>query len=206
MRFSTPHGHDLFHHGLFQHSWFAHDIYDDVGVHRGWLAISGILFFLFGIIGFFMAAAMTVASVIFFGALAIAGGIIQLVQSFSYHGQRYVIGGALLGVLYVIAGILIVSNPVAASLSLTLFLAGALIALGAVRIGFWLQHRSHRYWLWSIISGLISIVLGFLIIAQWPVTGLWVIGLFVSLEMIFHGASALGLAMEGTTPTTKRML
>ena len=56
--------------------------------------------------------------------------------------------------------------------------------------------RNNIYWSWSIISGIVSVVLGALIVVQWPVTALWVIGLFVSLEMLFHGAAALGLSMK----------
>lgn len=198
MKFSTPHGHDFLHGpGFFHRGYFlGHDLYDAKGLHRGWLGALGFLYILLGMIGFFMATLMTLASVLFFGILAIIGGAVQLAVSFSAHGRRHVVGGAVLGALYIIAGLLIVSNPVVSSLVLTLFLAGALIALGAVRIAFWIEHRAHSFWIWSIVSGVISIILGILIIAQWPLTGLWVIGLFVALDMLFHGAAAVALAFE----------
>ncbi|HJV65963.1 MAG TPA: HdeD family acid-resistance protein [Geomonas sp.] len=198
MRFSTPHGHDFFHSPSFFHRGFfwKNDLYDRQGVHRGWLAVLGILYLILGIVGFFMATLMTLASVLFFGVLAIIGGVIQIVASFSSQGRRHVWGGILLGALYIIAGLLIVANPIVSSLILTLFLAGALIALGAVRIVYWMEHRNHSFWMWSIISGVVSMVLGILIIAQWPVTGLWVIGLFVALDLLFHGGTALALAFE----------
>ena len=197
MRFSTPHGPGFFHHGFFQeHFFLGPDVYDETGVHRGWLAAVGILFILLGVVGLGTATLMTLATVLFFGALAIIGGIVQLLQSFTSHGRRNKVVGGVIGALYVVAGLLIFYNPVASSMVLTLFLAGTLIALGAARIAFSMQYRNNVYWTWSMISGVISIVLGALIIAQWPITSLWVIGLFVSLEMIFHGAAALGLSMK----------
>ena len=193
MKLSTPQGLDFFHeHGFFP----GHDLHDETGMHRGWLLALGLLYVVLGVIGLGWLSLMTIASVLFFGALVLIGGAVQLVQSFTSHGWRNVTAGALLGLLYLFAAIVIFSNPLASSLILTLFLAGALIALGVVRITFSLQHKRSRYWTWSVLSGVLSIVIGFLIIIQWPVTGLIMIGLFVSLEMIFHGVAAIGLAIE----------
>jgi uncharacterized membrane protein HdeD (DUF308 family) len=197
MRFSTSHGPGFFQHGFFHdHFYSGQDVYDETGIHRGWLAAVGILFILLGVVGLGAATLMTLASVLLFGALAIVGGIVQLLQSFTSHGQRNKAIGAAIGALYLFAGLLIFYNPVASSLVLTLFLAGTLIALGAARIAFSMQYRNNIYWTWSMISGIISIMLGLLIVAQWPIAALWVIGLFVSLEMIFHGAAAVGLSMK----------
>jgi uncharacterized membrane protein HdeD (DUF308 family) len=201
MRLSTPHG--FFHHGpgFLHHGLFpGHDYYDEAGIHRGWVAAIGTIFLILGALGLAMVSLMTVASVAVFGALAVIGGVVQLSLSFLSAGRRNTWIGVALGVLYVVAGLLMINNPVAASMVLTLFLAGALIGLGIARISFWLQHRAHRYWIWSVVSGVVSILLGFLIIAQWPISALWVIGLFVSLEMIFHGAAAIGLAAEKRRP------
>ena len=199
MRFSTPQGHGSFHeHGFFQQQGFfsRHDLHDDSGIHRGSLAALGVLYLVLGVIGLFWLSLMTIASVLFFGALALVGGVVQLFQSFTSHGWRNTTAGALLGALYIFAALVIFNNPLASSLMLTLFLAGALVGLGIVRIIFSLQHRRSRYWTWSALSGVLSVVIGVLIMLQWPVTGLFMIGLFVSLEMIFHGASALAMSIE----------
>jgi uncharacterized membrane protein HdeD (DUF308 family) len=197
MRLSTPHG--FFHHGpgFFHHGLFpGHDYYDEAGIHRGWVVAIGTIFLILGALGLAMVSLMTLVSVAVFGVLAIIGGFVQLSLSFMSEGTRNTWIGVALGALYVAAGLLMINNPVASSMVLTLLLAGALIGLGIARIAFWLQHRAHRYWIWSVVSGVVSILLGFLIIAQWPISALWVIGLFVSMEMIFHGAAAIGLAAE----------
>ncbi|MBJ6727416.1 HdeD family acid-resistance protein [Geomesophilobacter sediminis] len=191
MRFTTPHGYHFFHHGI-----FAEQAYDETGLHRGWLAAMGIVFAVLGVIGLGYLTVMTLMSVLFFGGLCIVAGFSQLVQSFSAHGLRNVLPAALLGVLYLFAGAIIYLTPVASSVELTFFLAATLIALGFVRMAFSIEHRTNRYWGWSIASGALSVILGFLIMAQWPVTGLWVIGLFVSLELISHGVTAVVMSLE----------
>lgn len=196
MRLSTPHGHDFFnYHGF--HSFFErHHAYDESGLHRGWLAAVGVLYLALGIVGLGYLSLATIVSVLFFGVLAWFGGVVQFVQSFTSHGWKNITAGAAMGILYVLAGAVIFYNPILSTLFLTLILAGSLIGLGIVRIAFSINHRTNRYWIWSVASGVISMALGFLIMAQWPFTGLWVIGLFVCLEMVFHGAAALALSLE----------
>jgi uncharacterized membrane protein HdeD (DUF308 family) len=192
MRLSTPHGHDFFHeHGFFP----GHDLHDASELQRSWLVAVGALYAVLGVVGLFWLALSTLVSVLFFGALALVGGILQLVQSFSGHGRHTLTAGTVLGVLYIVTGLLVLTNPLASSLLLTVLLAGALCALGVVRVVFALQHERSRYWNWSVLSGALSIVIAFLIVMQWPVTGLWVIGLFISVEMLCHGISAIALAM-----------
>jgi uncharacterized membrane protein HdeD (DUF308 family) len=57
-------------------------------------------------------------------------------------------------------------------------------------------------WGWMLVSGLVSVVLGVAIWKQWPLSGLWVIGLFVGIEMLTSGLSwlMLGLAVRSAPP------
>jgi uncharacterized membrane protein HdeD (DUF308 family) len=54
-------------------------------------------------------------------------------------------------------------------------------------------------WPWHVLNGLITLILGVLVLAQWPVSGLWVIGMFVGIELIFYGGAwvALSLSLRG---------
>jgi len=51
-------------------------------------------------------------------------------------------------------------------------------------------------WGWHALNGLITLLLGILVLAQWPVSGLWVIGLFVGISLIFNGAAWIALALD----------
>jgi uncharacterized membrane protein HdeD (DUF308 family) len=143
-----------------------------------------------------MSFALTLASVLFFGVLILGLGVVQLVHAFTCQGWKSVLWYVLIALLYVAAGIDIIANPVRASEILTLVLAGILIAVGVIRIVLALQLRpTVDGWYWSLLSGVISILLGGMIIGHWPDSGLWVIGLFVAVELLFNGWSYIFIAL-----------
>ena len=161
----------------------------------GWVMALGILFVALGTIGLGMLFAVTLASIFYLGILLFVGGAAQAVQAFSFHGWRNVVSHLLIGALYLFASYLVIQNPLATSATLTLFLAAALVGLGIVRGATAIMHREYRQWGWLLFSGIVSVALGVMIMANWPVTGLWVIGLYVAIDMICHGWSYIGLSL-----------
>ena len=167
----------------------------------GWLLALGVLLIVFGTLGLWMSFAMTLATVMLFGALIVAGGVFQLLNAFQLKGWKSMLWHVLIAVLYIVAGIVIFSDPVFASLGLTMALAWILIAVGLLRILMAIQLRPASGWVWPLISGVISILLGAMILAQWPATGFWVIGLFVAIEMIVNGWSSVFIALAARRAT-----
>jgi uncharacterized membrane protein HdeD (DUF308 family) len=161
----------------------------------GWLLALGILLIVLGTLGLWMSFAMTLATVMVFGALLVVGGAFQFLNAFQLKGWKSVLWHVLIALLYIAAGIVIFTDPVFASLGLTMALAWILVAVGVMRIFMAFQLRAVKGWFWPLVSGLISILLGVMILAQWPTSGFWVIGLFVSIEMIFNGWSSVFIAM-----------
>jgi uncharacterized membrane protein HdeD (DUF308 family) len=162
----------------------------------GWLLALGVVSIVLGTIGLYMTFALTLATVLLFGALILVGGLFQLGHSFTCKGWKSVLGHVLIALLYLAAGFVIITDPVLASDVLTLVLAGILIAVGVIRILMAFQLRTAvAGWYWALLSGIISILLGIIIVAQWPVSGLWVIGLLVAIELIFHGWSYVFVAL-----------
>lgn len=90
----------------------------------------------------------------------------------------------------------ILTNPIQAELILTLIIAGILVLVGLTRVVMALGMRQSGSWFLPFVSGLISVVLGVMILVQWPVSGLWVIGLFVSVELIVNGWSYIFLGLR----------
>lgn len=156
--------------------------------HWCWFLLWGILLLVLGIIAISYTTATTILSVIFLGVLLLLGGIILIVDSFSFWWGKW--GGffwhLIMGILYVIVGILFVKNPLWASVSLTLMLAILFIIVGLFRIIYSSSIRLPR-WGWTLFNGIITFILGILIYAQWPVSGLYIIGLFVGIDLIFAG-------------------
>ncbi|MDO5581832.1 MAG: HdeD family acid-resistance protein [Planctomycetia bacterium] len=128
----------------------------------------------------------TVITVSLIGVLLMVGGVMQTVNSF-YTGQW---SGFLLhlglGVLYFVVGLMLLDAPMLNAITLTFLISVFFIIAGLFRI---IGSLSTHYpgWGWSLLSGSITFLLGILIFKSWPSSGLWVIGLFVGIEMVFSG-------------------
>jgi uncharacterized membrane protein HdeD (DUF308 family) len=110
----------------------------------------------------------------------------EVVQAFGSPHRSGVVWRLIVGVLYAIGGATLVADPLAASSILTLAFAAALIASGAVRLFLAMKHWQRLGWL-LLVSGLIGILGGLVILLKWPLSGLWVLGLAVGIDLILHG-------------------
>src|SRR5215470_9246195 len=135
---------------------------------------------LFGDLGLGMTMMLTIVSVLYFGVLMIVIGGVQIVQSWKCTGWASVALHALIGILYLVAGIMNVTRPLLASLALTWTLAIILIVVGVMRLVVGIQHRGTSGAGWAIVGGIITMILGLMILARWPLDALWVIGLFLA--------------------------
>ena len=160
----------------------------------GWLLVLGVVQILIGLLALLMIGVATFAAMILLGILALAGGIMEIINAFTARRGEHGIMHFLVGILYVAFGILVLANPGVAAVTLTLILAVMLVAGGIIRMVLAAVIRPSG-WGWSLLSGAISVLLGVLIGAGWPGTGLWVIGLFVGIDLIFMGAKWVAVAM-----------
>ena len=167
----------------------------EVQRHWGWILAIGIACVILGLIGLGMTFAVTLASVLMYGILLLIGAGAQFVSAAKGKGWKGVIFHALIALLYLVAGIAVIVNPIGASVILTLMLAVAFIVIGFVRIIMAFQLKGFRNWFWTLLGGVVSIILGAIIVANWPVSGLWIIGLFVSIELMINGWSYIFIAL-----------
>ena len=168
---------------------------DEVRKHSTWFLVIGIALVILGMIAIGYAVEMTIVSVVFLGWLLIIGGIFEVIHGFSRRQWSGFFINLLGGVLYAVAGVVMIANPALAAVSLTLLIAIILIVAGVFRlIVAFSRPLHHRGWL--ILNGVLSIVLGIMIWRSWPVSGLWVIGMFVGIDMIFDGWTEIMLALS----------
>lgn len=90
---------------------------------------------------------------------------------------------------------MVVANPGATAVALTLLIAMFLIFGGIFRIAAAVSVR-YPNWGWVLLHGGVNLLLGILIWRQWPLSGLWVIGLFIGIEMLFNGWSLVMLGLS----------
>ena len=169
--------------------------FGELGNRWKWLLGFGVVTVVLGLIGLGMATFLTLASVVFYGIILLADGIVQFVQSFQSAGWKAIVWHILISLLYVFGGIIVIRNPVLASGILTLMLAGAITAIGLMRIVMAIQMKGALGWAWVLIGGVLALVLGILIFARWPASSLIVIGTFISIELIINGWSAITVAL-----------
>ncbi len=163
--------------------------------HWGWFLAFGIVLLVLGIAAVVRSVTATVASMVFFGWLLVFGSIAESVTAFMVGKWAGFFLHLLIAILFGMAGVLMVTRPVISAESLTFlmsvfFLAGGLCQLIAA---LWTHLPG---WGWHALNGAIASVMGILIMAQWPVSGLWVIGLFIGIDLIVCGSAWIALALN----------
>jgi uncharacterized membrane protein HdeD (DUF308 family) len=157
------------------------------GTSRWQSILLGIVFMVAGLLMLRNAVLATVVSAIAFGIVLLIAGLFEIVQAFWAPHWSGVFWRLLVGVLYAIGGAVLVTDPLAASVLLTLVFAAALIASGATRIFLAIAHWDRFGWL-LLASGIVGVLAGLVIVLKWPLSGLWVFGLVVGIDLLLHGA------------------
>ena len=135
------------------------------------------------------------AGTLFFGILIIIGGVAQLIEALKCRGWKGVAYHVLIAALYVVGGVFVIQDPFAAKMLLTWILGVVLVFVGIVRGAMAIQMRATGGWFVPMLGAIISILLGGMILAQWPLSGLFVIGSFIAVELITNGWSYIFIAL-----------
>jgi uncharacterized membrane protein HdeD (DUF308 family) len=159
-----------------------------------WFVLLGIVLVVLGIIALGSVVIASLAAAVAIGTLLLLGGVAETVGAFWCRGWSGFFLHLLSGVLSIVIGVLFLSRPGAALLALTLLLASFLMVGGIFKIVAALSYR-FAAWGWPLLSGIIDLILGVLIWQEWPESALWVIGLFVGINLVFRGINWIGLGL-----------
>ena len=162
-----------------------------------WFLALGACLIVLGVIAVGSTYYVGLATVVLFGVLLLTGGVAQVISSFWAGQWSGFLLHLLIGVFYVVVGMLIIDAPADALATLTLLVAAFLMVSGIFRIASALNLRFNN-WGWVLMNGIITLMLGILIYRQWPASAELAIGLFVGIEMIFNGITwtALGMGLK----------
>lgn len=163
-----------------------------------WFIGLGVLLIVLGTLAVGASVFTTLATVSFIGWLMIFAGFAEGLHAFANRAWEGFFLDLLLGTLYGVTGCMIVANPGATAVALTLLISVFLIFGGVSRIIVAIMYGfPNRGWLF--LNGVIALLLGISIAQSWPVSGLWVIGMFVGVDLICNGWSLvmLGIAAKG---------
>jgi uncharacterized membrane protein HdeD (DUF308 family) len=153
----------------------------------------GIVLVLAGLLVLGDIAVATLISTIFIALMAIVAGGFEIIHAFWTRGWGGFVWQILLGALYLAFGLVLLNQPVSGALIITYVLGLLLLLSGIVRVLLSFSHWRDAGWI-MLISGAFGILAGLVILTGFPMTGLWVLGLVLGVDLITHGVAWLTYA------------
>jgi uncharacterized membrane protein HdeD (DUF308 family) len=160
----------------------------------GWFLAFGVGLLVLGVAAVARAVAATVVSMVFFGWLLFLAAGIEVAQAVMVGPWVGFFGHLLAAILFGVVGLIIITRPLISAEVVTIFMAMFFMIGGLFKLMMSLV-ISLPGWGWQAVDGLVTFVLGLLVMVQWPATGLWVIGLFVGINLILDGCVWIALAL-----------
>lgn len=167
-------------------------------LHRsvGWSIFLSILLIVAGFVTLLLPFTGGIGITLFVGWAMIVSGITHFVFAWNIHAAGPKVWEFLVGLVYVAAGIYLITHPLRGLITLTLLLAFYLFFEGIFEIVEFFQMRSRSGSGWLLFDGLITLLLAWMIWSRWPSSTVWAIGTLVGISMLFSGFSRLMLSLS----------
>lgn len=162
----------------------------------GWLALMGAILAVAGIVGLVYTGLATLTSMLLFGWLLLIGGCVGLLHAVQARGTNFFWLGVVVAALNIAAGVVIIRRPDVAAEALTMFAALLFLTGGVFRLVGSLVVRGPQFG-WTLVQGAFGLLLGILVLANWPSSSQYVIGCFFSLALLFDGLGLLATGLGG---------
>ncbi len=162
--------------------------------HTKHLMLTGIVLIVFGIIAIATPAVAGKAVVLVIGGVLLVSGLLQIVQGFRADSWSRKLPPLIFGALTGLFAIAVLAHPLLGLKFLTLLLVAYFVVAGISKVIASFAFRPVSSWLLMLGSGLISLLLGVLIWQQWPLSGLWAVGILVGIDLLITGISMVSLA------------
>ena len=160
-----------------------------------WMAVFAVISLVGGVLALMNPFAATLAATLMAGWVFAALGVLQVVQAFQVQGWGGFIWALLFGVLTLVVGISLIFNPLAGMVSLTLLVAVLFLVTGVVKVMYAFSLRPVSGWGWVLASGILSLVLGVMILGNFPWSAVSVLGILLGVELISNGVLFLVVAL-----------
>jgi uncharacterized membrane protein HdeD (DUF308 family) len=185
----------------------VHGLQGPLGVAKkitGWYIAAAVLFIVLGIFAIIEPGVASLGVTLLVGWLLIIGAVGHLIAAFKGGGAKQVIFQLLIAVVYFIGGIYFLTHPILAVSTLTLLLAGVILAEGVLEIISYFRMKGEGASGWVLFNGIVTILLACLIWFQWPSSTVWAIGILVGVNLLMTGITRLmfGLAVRKVIPQT----
>ncbi|MFB6706718.1 HdeD family acid-resistance protein [Streptomyces sp. NPDC056333] len=162
----------------------------------GLLALLGALLVVAGLVGLVYTGAATLTSMILFGWLLLIGGLVGLLHAIQSRGTNYFWLGVVVAALNIAAGVVVIRHPHGTAEALTMFAALLFLTGGLFRLVGSVVVRGPQFG-WTLLQGAFGLLLGLLVLFDWPHSSLYVLGLFFSLALLFDGLGLIAIGVGG---------
>ncbi|WP_299534619.1 HdeD family acid-resistance protein [uncultured Streptomyces sp.] len=162
----------------------------------GLLALLGIVLVAAGVVGLIYTGVATLTSMLLFGWLLLIGGLVGLVHAVQSRGTSFFWLGVVVAALNIAAGVVVIHDPHGTAEALTMFAALLFLTGGLFRTVGSVVVRGPQFG-WTLFQGVIGLLLGVLVLFDWPHSSLYVLGTFFSLALLFDGLGLIALGVGG---------
>ncbi|MBV9520123.1 MAG: DUF308 domain-containing protein [Hyphomicrobiales bacterium] len=156
----------------------------------------GVVYILASAVALYSIVMSAVASVLIVGIMMLIAGVAEVINACQLKSWSKFFLWIAIGALYIFAGVATFENPVLASLLLTFMLGASLIISGMIRMTLGFSMKIGTPWVFVFLSGVITLLLGFVILAHWPVSSIYTLGFLLGLDLLFVGLSWIGVALR----------
>jgi uncharacterized membrane protein HdeD (DUF308 family) len=174
---------------------YQSEVARNIHIGWGWFMSLGVMLMALGAVAIAVPAMATLAVELLIGWILILGAIMHVVDAFWIHHWRESIFQILLGALYLIIGVMLLTYPLRGAITLTLLLAIFFVVGGLFKIILAIQMRTIVNWGWLLLSGILGLILGALIWSNLPSSAGWAIGLLLGIDLVFTGWSIMIIAL-----------
>jgi uncharacterized membrane protein HdeD (DUF308 family) len=172
-------------------------------LHEHWMfyLVEGIVLVALGAAAIIIPPIATLTVTIFLGWLFLISGVVGLVTTFRMREAPGFWWSLVSGILAIAVGVMLIVWPVSGAASLTLVLIAFFLIEGIASIMFALDHRKELSgtWGWMLASGIVDLLLGGIILAGFPISAAWAIGLLVGINLTFGGVALIAMALQART-------
>ena len=173
----------------------AETVLGSVKKASGWSIALAVLMIIAGILAIASPLGAGIIAVYIVAWAAIFSGITQLIFGFRSHSGGRMLLEVLLGLLYIAAGFFILWHPLGGLLAITAVIGSFLLVYGIFALVLAFQLKPHKGWGWVLFDAILTILLGCLIWAHWPINSAWVVGTLLGISYISSGVSRLMLSL-----------
>ena len=160
-----------------------------------WFVVLGVALVVLGAVAMSYSVLATITTALVFGFFLLGAGVFYLVGAFFTRVWGGFFLSLLAGILHLAVGMIVLDRPGEAVIIYTLLLAVFFFVEGVFRIVAALSGRFH-HWGWMLLNGVVTLLLGVLIWRQWPISGLYVVGLFLGINLVVSGVNYIALGLN----------